>query len=144
MQKNLHKVVLRKRSGKTKSNEEGTLLLQKTFYGITDIASLKPEFEPELGSCLNAPFQEVLPGFYRNHKKIWAYRSRDQLIKVTSRSYPAQDGKGKDFVVKFYQIDRTHLEQLRPVEQQAKPVSEPPSGKRTQRKGAERCALNLK
>ena len=113
MQKNLHKVVLRKRSSKTKSNEEGTLLLQKTFYGITDIASLKPEFEPELGSCLNAPFQEVLPGFYRNHKKIWAYRSRDQLIKVTSRSYPAQDGKGKDFVVKFYQIDRTHLEQLR-------------------------------
>ncbi len=113
VQKNLHKVVLRKRSGKTKSNEEGTLLLQKTFYGITDIASLKPEFEPELGSCLNAPFQEVLPGFYRNHKKIWAYRSRDQLIKVTSRSYPAQDGKGKDFVVKFYQIDRTHLEQLR-------------------------------
>ena len=55
----------------------------------------------------------MLPGFYRNHKKIWAYRSRDQLIKVTSRSYPAQDGKGKDFVVKFYQIDRTHLEQLR-------------------------------
>lgn len=144
VQKNLHKVVLRKRSGKTKSNEEGTLLLQKTFYGITDIASLKPEFEPELGSCLNAPFQEVLPGFYRNHKKIWAYRSRDQLIKVTSRSYPAPGRKRQGLCGQVLSDRPDPSGAAAAVEQQAKPVSEPPSGKRTQRKSAERCALNLK
>ena len=144
VQKNLHKVVLRKRSGKTKSNEEGTLLLQKTFYGITDIASLKPEFEPELGSCLNAPFQEVLPGILPQPQKDLgisfprsAHQGHQPKLSGTARKRQGLCGQ--------ILSDRSDPSgAAAAVEQQAKPVSEPPSGKRTQRKGAERCALNLK
>lgn len=144
VQKNLHKVVLRKRSGKTKSNEEGTLLLQKTFYGITDIASLKPEFEPELGSCLNAPVSGGAAGILPQPQKDLgisfprsAYQGHQPKLSGTGR-------KRQGFCGQVLSDRPDPSGAAAAVEQQAKPVSEPPSGKRTQCKSAERCTLNLK
>lgn len=112
LRKNLRLIAPRRAKAK-KEPEEGKLLLERTFTNVTDAGKLRRQFEPELKRQLREPFEEVLPGFYRNHKKIWAYRSRDRIIKVTSRSRPSSSGTGQDFVVKFFQIDRSHLDTLR-------------------------------
>lgn len=112
LQKNLRLLTVRRTKASTQL-EEGQLLLERTFTNITDAGSLRRQFEPELKKQLREPIEQILPGFYRNHKKIWAYRSHDRLIKVTSRSHPSPNGIGQDFVVKFFQIDRSHLDTLR-------------------------------
>lgn len=112
LRKNLRLLTPRRRKPK-EAPEEGNLLLERTFTNVTDAGKLRRQFEPELKKQLREPVEEILPGFYRNHKKIWAYRSRDRIIKVTSRGRPSLNGKGQDFVVKFFQIDRSHLDTLR-------------------------------
>lgn len=111
--KNQPRLLTKRPKKKLNTAEEGRLLLEKTFHSITEIGGVQSFFEPELTLQMKAPVTEILPGFYRNHKKIWVYQSQDRLVKVTSRSRPAENGKGKDFVVKFFQINHTQLDTLR-------------------------------
>ena len=59
--------------------------MERTLTNITDTA-------PRSSSCWHwscpdswiTACREVVPGFYRNHKKIWAYQSGEEFFKVTS------------------------------------------------------------
>ena len=73
----------------------------------------------ELSRQLDNGVQEVVPGFYRNHKKIWAYQSGEEFFKVTSHSRPALSGEGKDFVLRFFKIDRPQVAALRAFSKRA-------------------------
>lgn len=112
-QPKLLQLLAKRRRKRAQREEEGELLMERTLEGITSIDQIQPQFEPQLHRCMNAAPKQLVEGFYRNHKKIWAYQCEDRLIKVTSRSRPSRSGKGKDFVIRFYQIDRTQLETLR-------------------------------
>ena len=112
LRKNQHKLKLQRKKKKDPS-EDGDLILERVFQNVTDFRQVRPRIERELASQFKGEVKEILHGFYRNHKKIWAYQSDDCLIKVTSRSRPSLSGEGKDFVVRFFQIERAQLELLR-------------------------------
>ena len=76
--------------------------MERTLTNITDTAQVKQLLALELSRQLDNGVQEVVPGFYRNHKKIWAYQSGEEFFKVTSHSRPALSGEGKDFVLRFF------------------------------------------
>ena len=94
------------------SEPKGELILEKRFRNVTDPSCMKNSIEPELAGFLHDPVTEVLPGFYRNHKKIWAYRTNKSIIKVTSRSKFSQSGKGRDYVIRIFKIDNSDLDRL--------------------------------
>lgn len=112
-QPKLMQLLARRHRKKVQREEPGELLMEKTLENITDIDQVQPQFEPQLHRYMNAAPKQLIEGFYRNHKKIWAYQCEDRFVKVTSRSRPARSGRGKDFIVRFYQIDRAQLDALR-------------------------------
>ena len=98
---------------KAQSKEpDGVLVMEKRFRSVADPDRLQDCIQPELEHLLSGPVTEVLPGFYRNHKKIWAYRTEGDILKVTSKSKPSQSGKGKDYVVRFFKIESKDLDKL--------------------------------
>lgn len=113
IRKNQPRLIEQNRKKQAAESEDGTLFFEKTFVEITDIGQIQSCFEPELVRQMKNPVIMMLSGFYRNHKKVWVYRSQERLIKVTSRSRPAKSGRGKDFVVKFYEINQEQLDTLK-------------------------------
>lgn len=115
----LERLRLRSARRKRKEQEEGNLLMERTLTNITDTAQVKQLLALELSRQLDNGVQEVVPGFYRNHKKIWAYQSGEEFFKVTSHSRPALSGEGKDFVLRFFKIDRPQVVALRAFSKRA-------------------------
>ena len=115
----LERLRLRSARRKRKEQEEGSLLVERTLTNITDTAQVKQLLALELSRQLDNGVQEVVPGFYRNHKKIWAYQSGEEFFKVTSHSRPALSGEGKDFVLRFFKIDRPQVAALRAFSKRA-------------------------
>lgn len=104
--------LLQESQKKMPEEPEGELVLERRFYAVTNLALLKQCLEPDMEKMVTGPVTEVMPGFYRNHKKIWVYRSCDMLFKVTSRSKPSQSGKGHDYVIRVFKIEEADLDKL--------------------------------